>query len=346
MPIPKVLALDVSYDINKEELEKTVKLNLNIDKQKFEELNIQRKDKQLSEITLEQIQKLIYKGKVEYNNDDFHFNIEPNKEEEETYYLIQPLLQIDVGYFKGKNTHFLHLAPEFSKFMEQKNYTNIVNGYYKNIREIAMIKDMGEENYKKIKSGEHKYSIVFKALLNEPLKQINELFLPKISSNNDNIFYIEKSTNEEIYKYNMYIPETYIWDIPVDMTGKLIKVNSVEYTIRYLTIDEINNNSQVDLLQDSEYLEKLGETITNKIVDLNNETAFENNWSNDDIKENNANIEINLLPKLIKDESGDITLTSPGVAKEQLLKLFFGINSKFFEQKIRVNNSDVELTVE
>ena len=85
----------------------------------------------------------------------------------------------------------------------------------------------------------------------------------------------------------MYIPETYIWDIPVDMTGKLIKVNSVEYTIRYLTIDEINNNSQVDLLQDSEYLEKLGETITNKIVDLNNETAFENNWSNDDIKENN-----------------------------------------------------------
>ena len=52
-------------------------------------------------------------------------------------------------------------------------------------------------------------------------------------------------------------------------------------------IDEINNNSIVDLLEDTEYLEKLGEKITNKVVNLNTEKPFENNWSNDDIKENN-----------------------------------------------------------
>lgn len=341
MSIPKLLALDVNYHVNNEELEKTVKLNLNINKKLFENINTERKEKNLSEITLNQVQQLIYKGKVEYNNNDFHFNIEPTKEEEEIYHLIQPVLQIELSYFKTKNTHLLHLAPELSQLMEQKNYTNIVNGYYKNIREKVMIKEMGEENYKKIKSGEHKYSIVFKTLLNEPLKQINELFLPTISSNTDNIFYTDKLTNEEFYKYNIYIPETYIWDIPVDMTGKPIKVNNVEYNLRYLTIDEINNNSIVDLLEDTEYLEKLGEKITNKVVNLNTEKPFENNWSNDDIKENNANVEINLLPKLIKDESGDIVLTSPGTVKEQLLKLFFGVNNKFFEQKIKVNNSDV-----
>ena len=195
-----------------------------------------------------------------------------------------------------KNTHLLHLAPELSNLMEQKNYTNIVDSYYKSIREKVMIQDIGEENYKKIKEGNHKYSIVFKTLLNEPLKQINELFLPTISSNTDNIFYTDKSANEEIYKYNIYIPETYIWDIPVDMAGNPIKVNNVEYNLRYLTIDEINNNSAVDLLEDTQYLEKLGEKVTNKVVNLNTEKPFENNWSNDDIKENNANVEINLLP--------------------------------------------------
>ena len=138
----------------------------------------------------------------------------------------------------------------------------------------------------------------------------------------------------------------YIWDIPVDMVGEKIKVNNVEYNIRYLTIDEINDNSAIDLLEDTQYLEKLGEKVANKVVNLNTEKSFENNWSNDDIKENNANVEINLLPKLIKDDSGDIVLTSPGIVKEQLLKLFFGINSKFFEHNIKVNNSDVELTVE
>ena len=45
MSIPKLLALDVNYHINNEELEKTVKLNLNINKKIFEDINTERKEK-------------------------------------------------------------------------------------------------------------------------------------------------------------------------------------------------------------------------------------------------------------------------------------------------------------
>lgn len=345
MSIPKILALDINYDISREELEKTIKLNLNIDKNQFEDLNVTRKNNNLSLITLEQVQQIIYKGKVEYKDDNFHFQIDSSDEDKELTDIIQPLLKIEIDYFKVKNTHLLHLASELPKLMEHNNYKEIVNSYYKNIRENCMINEIGEENYKKIKSGEHKFSIVFKTLLNEPLKQIDELFLPTISKNNDNVFYQEKEINnehldnKEIYKYNIYIPENYLWEIPVDMEGKPVKINNVKYSIRYLTIDEINEKSLSNLLEDSDYLESMGKVITSKTVNLDIENPFESNWSNEDIKENNANVQINILPKLVKNKDGDISLTQPGDVKDQLLKLFIGLNNKFFNQKIISNNT-------
>ena len=64
MSIPKLLALDIKYNISEKELEKTVSLRLNINKDKFNQINVSRREKNMSEITLDQVQKLVVKGKA------------------------------------------------------------------------------------------------------------------------------------------------------------------------------------------------------------------------------------------------------------------------------------------
>ena len=339
MPIPKILALDMKYQIQKSELEKTIKLNLNLNKEKFVEINKKRLNNE--SIKLEDVNALIQKGRVHFNNNKFDFIIEPsNHEETKLYELIEPLLEIDINYFKTNQTFFLHLAPEFNNLINKKDYNSITEKYYKEIQESLVERNISENNYKKLKEGKHKLSIIYRTLINKPLNQVRNIFLPALLEK-ENLFFNEKDEKDkDYYKHLIYIPEDYIWSIPLDMSGKPVKVEKVEYSLRYLNLDEIDNNLFIKSIDNEEYFYNLGKIICEKICDLTSDKSFEKNLSNDDINETNAVVETNVLPT-IKEKDNELYLTSPHNDHIYLLKLFFGINSKFFNEKIKVEKENL-----
>lgn len=339
MPVPKILALDMTYQIQKSELEKTLKLNLNINKEKFTEINSKRLNNDL--IKLDDVNMLIQKGQVHYDNNNFNFVIKPNNEKEaKLYELIEPLLEIDINYFKTQQTFFLHLASEFNNLINKKDYESIIEKYYKEIQENLIERNISENNYKELKDGSHKYSIIYRTLLNKPLKQVKNIFLPALLENENLFFNEEDETDKGYYKNLIYIPENYIWNIPLDMSGKPIKVEKIEYSLRYLNLNEIDNNLFIKNIDNEEYFFNLGKIICEKVCDLTLENSFEKNLSNDDIKETNAIVETNILPS-IKEKDNELYLTSPQNDPIYLLKLFFGINNKFFNKKIKIEKKQL-----
>lgn len=341
MTIPKILALDVNYNLKKEELEKTMRLNLNLNKEKFLEINNIRKNDNLPEISLSEVNLLIQKGKVSFENNNFEFKIETiNSKEKELHSIIEPLLEIDLKFFNVKNTYFLHLFSNFNNLMENQEFDKISNNY-KKIKENLVEKNLSTKNYKDIIEGKHKFSLIYKTLINEPLKQIKNTFLPSLFNNTDNDFYKEK--DEDVYKNIIYMPENITWELPLSMDGNLVKVENIKYTLRYLTIEEINNNMYLDKLESEDYINKLGQIICEKVSDMTSEKAFEQNLSNQDIKENNAIVETNILPTFLE-KNEEVIITPPTQASTYLLKLFFGINNRFFDQSIKVEkNKTVEI---
>jgi hypothetical protein len=352
MSIPRVLALDLEYNIDEAELEKTVNLNLNINKENFIELNTNRKENSLPEITLEDIQKIIVKGNVKYIDNNFEYIIDPKEDEKELYALIKPLLEITMSFFNNKTTEFIHLAPDFNQLMDIKNYETIVNKYYQPIKKHNMTKELSDEANNEIESGTSKYSILFKTLLNEPLKQLRDIFLPSINTFDESLFYQEKdsidSKSDRFYKYLTYIPENYLWNIPVSLGKEEINVKNITFKLRYLSMDEIThgsaNNNYDYLLEDTNYLDNLCKIITTETIDMTHNKPFESSWSTDNIKQTNSLVETNVLPKLLTNEDGEIVITKPEEVKVKLLKPYLGIHHKFFDQKILIETKENSIT--
>lgn len=340
MSIPQVLAIDLNYGIDKSELEKTINLNLNINKDKFSELNNERVKNNEKEITLQDIQKIIVKGNVKYEDNSFNFIIEPKENEKELYQLIKPLIEIDIDYFKCNSTEFIHLSPQFNHLMEKKDFDRITNDYFNPIRKNLMKRNLSKTHFDEIESGKNQYSIVFKTLLNEPLKQVNNVFLPSLNQYKDSLFYNEKISvdNSEYYKYVSYIPENYFWDIPTTMKNENIKINNVNFKIRYLNMDEIVSNNLEYLLEDTEYINNLNKEVLNETIKINQDKPYEISWSNENLKQTNSLVEINEFPKLLTNELNEIVITKPNQVKTKLLKLFFGINHEYFNKKVTVNS--------
>lgn len=347
MSLPQVLAVDLKYDIDQSELEKTINLNLNINKDKFNSLNEQRKESNEREITLQDVQSLIVKGQVKFEDNTFKYVIEPKDDEKELYDLIQPLIEININVFKRDKTELIYLASSFNQLMEQKNYKQITDQFYNPIRKDTMKRKLSIKDYEEIESGKSQYSIVFKTLLNEPLKQVNDIFLPSLNNYKDSLFYNEKESNDSYYKYISYIPENYLWDIPTTMTGENIKVNSIEFKVRYLTMDEISNNRLEYLIENNEeYLNNLNKEIFVENISVDEEKPYELSWSNENLKQTNSLVEINEFPQLLTSDSGEVVITKPEQVKTKLLKLYLGLNHKFFDKKIMVesNNQQVNET--
>lgn len=140
-----------------------------------------------------------------------------------------------------------------------------------------MKRKLHQKHIEEIESGKSQYSIVFKTLLNEPLKQVNNIFLPSLNNYNDSLFYADKETSDNMnyYKYVSYVPENYLWDIPTTMTGENIKVNSVEFKVRYLNMDEISNNGFEFLInEDEEYLNNLNKELLVEKISLDSREAI------------------------------------------------------------------------
>ena len=342
MSLPQVLAIDLKYDIDQTELEKTINLNLNINKDKFNSLNEKRKENKEKEITLQDVQSLIVKGQVKFEDNTFKYIIDPKEDEKELYDLIQPLIEININVFKNERTELIFLASSFNQLMEQKNYKQITDQIYNPIRKDSMKRKLHQKHIEEIESGKSQYSIVFKTLLNEPLKQVNNIFLPSLNNYNDSLFYADKETSDNMnyYKYVSYVPENYLWDIPTTMTGENIKVNSVEFKVRYLNMDEISNNGFEFLInEDEEYLNNLNKELLVEKISLDQEKPFELSWSNENLKQTNSLVEINEFPQLLTNETDEIVITKPEQVKTKLLKLYLGINHKFFDKKVMVESN-------
>ena len=339
MPIPSILAIDTEYQMTDETYQKTVCLKLDIDKVKFENLNQQRKENNLEEITLQQVNNLVVKGAVEKKDDGFTFKMNPSKEEVEMSELIHPLLEINISYFEKKNTTFLHLAPEFNTLLEQKNFKEIVNKYYHPIRESELKLQLGKNLDSVLAENSQHYSL-YHTLLKMPLQQIENALLPSLANATESTFVQE--LEDEFYKYIVYIPENCFWELPRNMKNEIVKPDGIKIKLRYLNMEEIDETRN-HLLNDESYVNKVGTTIFENNIDLDKENPFEIDLSTDDLKQNNSIVEKTVYPKFIENENGELAVTRPERSREFLLKAYFGINSKYFDQKIKKEvNSQVE----
>ena len=55
----------------------------------------------------------------------------------------------------------------------------------------------------------------------------------------------------------------------LDMSGKPVKVDKVEYSLRYLNLNEIDNNLFIKNIDNEAYFFNLGKIICEKVCDLN-----------------------------------------------------------------------------
>lgn len=320
--IPSILALEVEYDMSPENYQKTVNLKLDINKQKLEDLNNSRKESNLEEITLESIQNLVIKGTVESKDNDFFYKMNPAKNEVELASLIEPLLEMNIDYFRKNQINFLYYAPDFGKLMESESYDKIIEDYYLNIRDRVIKNDLGDINYEKVTDPENKFNAVYKTLLHKPLKQVEDVFLPSLKNSEESKFYQDKN-------YITFLPETYLWSIPKNMKEESVKADKIKFTLRYLKMDEIDS-SKSELLENEEYISNSGKVIFEEVFDLDKEKPFETDWSNDSLKQNNCIVETGVYPKFVEKDDGEIGVSAPQKTKEFLLRCYFGVHGKFF----------------
>lgn len=337
MSIPSVLALEVNYDISKENLEKTINLKLQINKEKFNKVNEERKSNNLEEVNLSEVQRIVTKGKVVYEEDSFNYKLQPEDKDLELADIIEPLLEIEIDYFKEKTVEFLHFCPKFNDLMLDNKFTDIRNEYFLKLRENQLKNDLGN-HYESVSTKESKYNVMFNTLLNQPLKQVEEVFLPAFCNNDESRFFSE--VEEDFYKYLIYIPKNYLWDMPKNMNNEIVKIDNVEFKVRYLKIEEINEEYQ-DLLNNEEYLNNAGKEILTEKVNLDVDKSFEIDWSGEDLKQNNGFVQTYKYPRFVVSDKNEIGISQPGKTMDLLAKIYFGINSKFFEQKLKIEKNNV-----
>lgn len=90
-------------------------------------MNEKRKENKDKEITLQDVQSLIVKGQVKFEDNTFKYIIDPKEDEKELYDLIQPLIEININVFKNERTELIFVASSFNQLMEQKNYKQITD---------------------------------------------------------------------------------------------------------------------------------------------------------------------------------------------------------------------------
>ena len=305
--VPKILALDVEFDMSPENFEKIFKLKLELNKNKFDELNNNRKKEGQEEITLKQVENLVLKGNVKKEEDSFIFEINPDKKDEELNSLIKPILELDMSFFEKKKTVYLHLAPNFNELMKNNKFDKILNEYFLNLRKLSMKKDLDEKDFKEIQDENNKFYAIYKSLLNQPLKQIKDVLLPTLEKAEESQFYNE--IDDDFYKYNIYLPEDYFWELPKNMKDEIVKIDNLKLVLRYLNLEEFNDDKKYAL--DDEYTKNIGKVIYQETLELDKENPFEKDWSTEFIKQNNSIVETHTFPKFYK-ENDEIKLSNPG----------------------------------
>jgi hypothetical protein len=331
MQIPSILALDINYQMTDENYEKTVSLKLDIDKVKFENLNKDLKENNKKEISLDIVNKLVTTGSVEKNEEGFIFKMNPPKEYAEISELIHPLLQINISYFNKNKTVYLNFSPEFNHLMENQKFSEIIEKYYLPIRRNELKNQLGD-HFESVQKEDSKFYNLYHSMLKMPLKQFETAMLPALYNSKESNFFSE--TEGEFYKYLMYVPEENFLELPKNMVGEIVRADQINFSVRYLNMDEIDETKS-QLLNQEEYVNNIGKVLFENTVNLDSEKPFEIDVSTEDLKQNNSIVEKHNYPKFFKTDDGEIGVTRPDVTTQFLLKAYFGINNKFFDKKIK-----------
>lgn len=317
MSIPKLLALDVEYEIDEKDLEKTMDLKLEINKEKFNLLNQEKLKNGEKPIDIKDVEKIVVQGSVQYIDNEFKYIMNPNSDDTNSVKEIEQLLEIKIDFFKKKHTYILNHAPYLNVLLKNKNYEKIVDLYYKKIIENNYLTELGQDLYDSLNNSNHKYQFVYKTLLNTSLNQLKKDILPQLED-----LSCQETESLKYFKYNMYIPDNYLWEIPIGMKDEEIKVEKMKYTLRYLTDEELFKRPNQNV--DENYINNLGKEIF----------SFEN--ISDDLKMNHNIVKMYTSPKLLK-SNNDIILSGQKIEKYLGLKCYFSIDNKFFTEKLDVN---------
>ena len=314
-----------------ENYEKTISLKLDIDKVKFENLNKELKEKNKKEISLDTVNMLVTTGSVEKKEDGFIFKMNPPKKYVEISELSHPLLQINISYFNKNKTLYLNFSPEFNYLMENQKFSEIIEKYYLPIRENELKNQLGDK-FESVQKEDSKFYNLYHTMLKKPLKQFETAMLPALYNSKESNFFSE--TEDEFYKYLIYVPEENFIELPKNMVGEIIKAEKINFTLRYLNMDEIDETKS-KLLNQEEYINNIGKVLFTNTVNLDSDKPFEIDVSTEDLKQNNSIVEKHNYPKFIQTDDGEIGITRPDTTTQFLLKAYFGINNKFFNKKIK-----------
>ena len=96
MSIPKLLALDVEYEIDEKDLEKTMDLKLEINKEKFNLLNQEKLKNGENQIDIKDVEKIVMEGRVQYIENEFKYIMNPISDNRKLVKEIEPLLEIKI----------------------------------------------------------------------------------------------------------------------------------------------------------------------------------------------------------------------------------------------------------
>lgn len=309
--IPKSLVLEVKFNISDEVLSKNTFISLDVEKLKLEEINKKREKNSNKLIEYGDIEKYLNKVSVKYDTLEIILN-EDNKESKHSTKLNEDMLEDIKSLFKVNKKCIekesliktIHLDyDEDYKNQVLENNDKLFGESYKKIYQNNLIKEIGLDNFNDLNEKKSKFSPLYLTLMNNNVNLLKNSFNDlkdtesyKFSSNNDLL---------------IYLPDVNLIDIPSNIYGELIEVESIDFTLRYpIECENSNLNGQI---------------IHKYSVDSID------SWSNDIVHHNVSKVDTSLYPQIILDNDKNLTTTKPVEKKEYYLRLFYGVNKKIFE---------------
>ena len=180
-----------------------------------------------------------------------------------------------------------------------------------------MVNRIGIKNYQEINDGSSKYTHLFHTLLKEDLSKIKVLF-NGLKDSESHKFY----ENEDLL---IYLPENYIVQKPLNLHGKELKIDSIDFTLKLLNKEGPN--------------ESVGFSTNSILYKYNIDGQNKTNEENNVIFQNFSEIETSLYPVLYQNEDGELMVSKPIEKRKYYLKLFYGIRKgALLELLNNVNN--------
>jgi hypothetical protein len=309
--IPKSLVLEVKFNISDEVLSKNTFISLDVEKLKLEEINKKREKNSMKIIEYGDIEKYLNKVSVKYDSLEIILN-EDDKESKNSINLNDDMLEDIKSLFivnkkcidKESLIRTIHLNyDEDYKNQLLEDNDKLFGESYKKIYQNNLIKVIGLDNFNDLNEKKSKFSPLYLTLMN------NNLNLLKNSYND--------LKDTESYKFScnndllIYLPDVNLIDIPSNIYGEMMDIESMDFTLRYpMDCENSNLNGQI--------IHKYSVNSTDS-------------WSNDIVHHNVSKVDTSLYPQIILDNDKNLTTTKPVEKKEYYLRLFYGINKKIFE---------------